>query len=379
MNRITRWRLILGDGSEQLGALSGEDQQRAELLNFLYSRETVGGFRDYDDRTSGGGSGHEKGAGAAPSQLTIPDWINGIRDLFPNRVSERLEADALQRYGIHEVLTNPETLKTITPSETLLKAILSTKHLMDQETLAIARKFVRLVVDQIVEKLRSDIRDAATGKKNPFRRSRRKIAADFDPKATIRANLKHYSAERDQLVIQNPLFSSRTRRHWERWQIITLVDQSGSMVDSVIHAAVTASIFHGLPGLDSHLVAFDTAVVDLTSDVMDPVETLMKVQLGGGTFIHQAMEYSEKLVKTPSRTMIVLISDLYEGGTPGSLENSVRRLVASDAKVLVLGALNDQGKADVDMAMARRLTKLGAEYGAMTPYELATWVGEVMG
>ncbi len=172
------------------------------------------------------------------------------------------------------------------------------------------------------------------------------------------------------MVIETPYFFTRTRRHLEQWQVILLVDQSGSMVDSVIHSAVTAACLWGLPGVRTHLVAFDTEVVDLTADVDDPVELLMKVQLGGGTDIARAAEYGAGLVDRPRRSIVVLISDFYEGGDPNRLVRVVRGLVEQGTKVLGLAALDEQANPDYDRATAQRLADVGAHMGAMTP---ASW------
>lgn len=359
--RICRWRLILGEGSEVLGEVDGIAARQLEALDFLYSRETTGGI-----------------GGIAPSALTIPTWINEIKELFPAEVCERIQSDAFERYGLAEMVTDPEILRTIQPSEALLHAILNTKHLMNEEVLDLARDIVRTVVAKMMEKLRSEMRESLTGRKDPQRRSRRKIANNFDPKATIRANLKNYSPELGRLVISDPLFSSRSRRYWERWRIVVAVDQSGSMIGSVIHAAVCAAIFAGMPSLDTRLLAFDTEVVDLSSDVIDPVEALLKVQLGGGTSIYRALEYAESLIETPNKTMIVLISDLFEGAGGWRMEQAVRRMVESGAKVMILGALDQSGSGNYDIMAAQTLASLGAEVGVMTPLELADWVAEVM-
>lgn len=364
-----RWRLILGEGSEGLGSLPSDLAEQALTLDYLYDRE--------GSRANGTGGRGGKGSGTRdPSALTLPAWINKVRELFPARTVELIQRDALERYGLVELVTDPETLTQVAPSPVLLKAILSTKHLMNDQVLSAARHIVRKVVAELVEALRPQIRLAMSGLLHPHRRSRVQVASNFDPLATIRANLKNLDPATQRLVIREPIFRARTRRESERWQVITLVDQSGSMTDSVIHAAVTASIFYAMPSLQTHLIAFDTSVVDLTQDLVDPVETLMKVQLGGGTDIAQAVQYAESLVRNPRRTLVVLITDLYEGGKTGPLRASVARLVQSGVTVLVLGALTAEGTADWDRTLARRLSALGAQVGAMTPHDLAAWVAE---
>jgi Mg-chelatase subunit ChlD len=257
-----------------------------------------------------------------------------------------------------------------------LKAVLRTKHLMNEEVLAIARHLVRQVVDQLMEKLARNIQSPFSGTRDRRRRSHLKMASNFDSKTTIQRNLKHYDPAAKRLYIQTPYFHSRVRRQVDRWQIIILVDQSGSMIDSVIHAAVTASIFFGIRSIRTRLCAFDTSIVDLTEDCRDPVETLMKVQLGGGTDIGQAMIYASGLIDEPRRAIIVLITDFYEGAPESRLLSVTKQLVESGVTVLGLAALDERADPNYDRALAERMVTLGAHVAAMTPGELAAWIGE---
>ncbi|WP_221739755.1 VWA domain-containing protein [Arachnia propionica] len=359
--RLTRWRLVLGEGSEGLGELEGMALERAAALDFLYDRES--GARS---------------AGSGGSSLTVPAWINQVEKLFPKRTIEIIQEDALERYGMLELVTNKDLLERVEPSEALLQAVLRTKHLMSEDVLGAARQLVRKVVQQLVERMRPRIVRSFLGRRDPQRRSHHKVASNFDPKRTIRTNLKNWSPELGKLVISDPVFVSRTRRHSEKWQFIIAVDQSGSMADSVIHSAVTASIFHQMPALRTHLVTFDTSVVDLTSEVQDPVETLMRVQLGGGTDIARAVTYCEGLVHTPRRAMFVLITDLYEGGSEAILTRSLARMVDAGVKVLVLGALTADGAVGLNEDLARRLARRGVKVATMTPHDLADWVTAVI-
>ena len=164
------------------------------------------------------------------------------------------------------------------------------------------------------------------------------------------------------------------RRQVDRWQLIILVDESGSMLDSVIYSAVTAAVFWGIKSLRTHLCLFDTSVVDVTAECTDPVETLMKVQLGGGTDIGQAMAYAASLVDNPRRTIVVLITDFFEGAPVQRLLTVTRQLVESGVTVLGLAALDDRAEPSYDRLLAERMVALGAHVGAMTPGELAEWV-----
>jgi len=365
---------VLGEGTEDvLGCTAeGEWAKRDRALGFLYDRE-------YDPRRNVRGGSQQRQAGLGGSQLTVPEWINQVHELFPRRTIERIEKDALERYKMEEMVTNPELLRRAEPSVTLLKAVLHTKHLMNKEVLALARQLVRRVVQQLMEKLARPVRTPFFGSLDRSRRSFLKVAKNFDARTTIRRNLAHYDRERKRLFIETPYFNSRIRRQADRWQIVILVDESGSMADSVIHAAVTASIFFGIRAIRTHLVLFDTEVVDVTEHCADPVETIMKVQLGGGTDIGHAVAYAADLVDNPRRTIIVCISDFYEGGPVQRLLSLVKQLVDSGVTFLGLAALDERAEPVYDHDLAQQMVNLGAHVGAMTPGELAEWVAKKVG
>lgn len=374
-DRRVRWRLILGVGSESACGvtLSPEAQAMDEAIGFLYDREAQG--RNIRQRNGAGSDANRQGGDEA-SQLTTPDWINAIHTLFPQKTIERLEKDALERYKLEEMVTNPDLLSRAEPSETLLKAILRTKHLMNPQVLQLARDLVRKSIAALLEKLARPVQSPFWGTLNRQKRSFLKVAKNFDPKTTVERNLKHYNFEHKRLSIQNPYFSSRLRRQVDRWQIIIVVDESGSMLNSVIHSALTASIFFGIPSLKPHLILFDTSVVDVTDYCTDPVETLMKVQLGGGTNIGQALQYAASLITNPRKTIVVLITDFYEGGSTNQLLTVTRQLLESGVNLLGLAALDEQAHPQYDRDLAQRMVNLGASVAAMTPGELALWVAE---
>lgn len=366
---LTRWRLVLGkDAEPALGiSLDGADLAQDLALDWLYDRNEYGASRNV--RVS-----RDRSGGMEGSNLTVPDWINQVHQLFPKRTIERIEKDALERYNIQEMVTNLDLLKRVQPSMTLLKAVLHTKHLMNQEVLAVARNLVKQMVEELMKKLARPIQSVFLGAKNRRRRSHLRIARNFDARTTIQRNLAHYNPQEKKLYVRTPHFFSRTRLLSERWKIIVVVDQSGSMVGSVIHAAVTAAIFFGIQCLRTHLLLFDTSVVDLTDHASDPVEAMMKVQLGGGTNIALALSYAAELVESPRRTIVVLISDFYEGGPVENLLGVAHRLVESGVTLLGLAALDEQAEPIYDRDTAEKLAALGAHVGAMTPWELAEWV-----
>jgi Mg-chelatase subunit ChlD len=368
---LERWRLVLGAPAGAMGALGPDALARDAALDWLYGRD--GDLEKRDVRRGDGRTG-----GDESSVLTTVDWLNDINQLFPKETVERLQRDAIERYEITDIVTDPAVLERIEPNPALLKAVLQTKHLMNPEVLRLARRIVEAVVRDLMAKLATEVRAAFTGTR-ARRPSRWKQARDFDMTRTIRANLGHYRPDERRLFIETPHFFSRTRKHVDQWQVILLVDQSGSMVDSVIHSAVTAACLWGLPGVRTHLVAFDTDVVDLTSEVDDPVELLMKVQLGGGTNIGRAVRYGAGLIEQPRRAIVALITDFYEGGPPELLIRTVRELVEQGTKVLGLAALDQDANPSYDRDTAQRLADVGASVGAMTPGELAAFVAEQVG
>jgi len=371
---LERWRLVLGSASEQaLGGpgLGADAMARDAALDWLYGR-------DEDLARRGIRRGGARQGGDEPSSLSTVDWLDEVHRLFPKETIERLERDAVEKYEITDVVTDPAVLERIEPNETLLRAVLRTKHLMNPLVLQLARRIVEAVVRQLIEKLATEVRAAFTGAR-VRRPSRYRQARNFDFRTTIRRNLSRYRPEEGRLYIEHPHFYSRSRRHLDAWQVILLVDQSGSMVGSVIHAAVTAACLWGLPGVKTHLVAFDTSVVDLTTEVADPVELLLKVQLGGGTDIASAVRYGAQLVEQPRRTILVVISDFFEGGDEHLLVRVVRQLVEQGSHVLGLAALDEDVNPVYDRALAQRLADVGAHVGAMTPGELAGFIAERIG
>lgn len=370
ISELTRWRLILGDAAEPAcqGAgcrLGVREQAMDAALEWLYGHDPELAERHVMRR-----------GGRQASVLSTPGWINEIHRLFPKETIERLEKDAIERFAIDDVITSPEVLARAEPNETLLKAVLRTKHLMAPEVLVMARKLVQAVVEQLMRAFSRELSLAFCGGMDRRRHTALRLASDLDFRRVLRDNLRHYDPVNRRLVVERLSFFARNQRRLRPWQLILLVDQSGSMVGSVIHSAVTAACLWGLPGIRTHLVAFDTAVVDLTADVTDPIELLMKVQLGGGTDIQGAVGYASSLIENPERAIVVLISDFFEGTSPTMLVHRVRALISQRTLVLGLAALDANADPAYDREMARQLLDAGAEVGAMTPGELAGWLAQ---
>ncbi|WP_336922341.1 VWA domain-containing protein [Aquipuribacter sp. SD81] len=374
---LQRWRLVLGPYADQrlprLAAASTAERLDA-ALHALYGRELHGrGAR-------GEGGAEEDGprtgslGGSAP---TVVAWLDEVRQLFPQRTAEVVEADALQRYGLTELVTDPTTLERLEPSQELLETLLALRGHLSPDVLHLVRRVVEHVVEEVRQRLQSEVRRALTGRASRTSHTVLPSAATFDVHGTIRANLHRWDAENRRLPVERPLFFARNARRLP-WDVVLCVDQSGSMASSVIHSAVMAGILAGLPSLRVRLVVFDTAVVDLSDRVEDPVEVLLSVQLGGGTDIAAAVTYCEGLVENPTRTVLVLVTDFCEGGPVGRLEAAVARLAEARVTMIGLAALDGRAEPAHDRTVAGRLAARGMRIAALTPDALARWLAEVV-
>lgn len=370
---VSRWRLVLGKFADEALQCPLEKNDRYgkmdRVLDFLYRREYAGrGVRSKSLSPEGG---------REDSVLAVPDWLHDVRELFPRDTAEILQRHALDKYGMTELVTDPEILEKLEPNYELLKAVLAFRGMMKGEVLETARSIVRKVVEELRQKLAKEVRQVLWGRLNRLKRSRLKVFRNLDWKRTIKSNLKNYDRQRKTIVLESLHFFSRVDRQMP-WNIIMAVDCSGSMFDSVIYSAVMAGIFKGLPSLSVNLVAFDTNVIDLSDAADDPTEVLMSVQLGGGTDIHKAVAYCETLVKSPHRTIFVLVTDFMEGGSPRPMIAAIKRLREAGVKVLGLAALDQNAQPTYDRDIAQRCVDAGAEVAALTPQRLAEWLGRVL-
>lgn len=366
---LNRWRLILGKNSENHIDFSGsysdnisyEDMENT--LDFLYSME----FGDDLMRLGGNGS----------SRLYTADWIAKVRKIFPKKTVEVLEKQAIEHFKLTEMLTDKEVLQKMEPNTDLLKIILQFKHMMKSDVIVEAKRIIKKVVDEISEKLNQDIRKSLLGKLNRNMPSNIKSMRNLDFKRTIQRNLKNYDTKNNRLVLKNIYFNSRTKR-FNKWNIIIAVDESGSMLDSVIYSAVMAGIFAKLPMIDTKLIIFDTQIVDLSGYIEDPVEVLMGMQLGGGTDIANALNYCHSLCNNPHRTIFVTVTDLYEGGSVSTLLHTASDIISGGSKMVFLTALDKQANPDYDRTIGQKLADLGAFVGAMTPEQLGDYIGKMI-
>lgn len=363
---LNRWRLVLGKhADQQLKLLDPQLVRMDDALDFLYRREAG------DDILGPQG-------GSEASQLTVVHWLSEVRTLFPRETAEILQQHALDRYQLTELLTDRELLEQMEPNQALLETVLSLKHMMkDQLVLDAARRIVEKVVQELTRKIEVEIRRSALGKLDRNRNSSVHSLRNLDIQRTIRKNLVHYNREEKRLLLEQVYFNGRIKQY-NPWRVILAVDESGSMLSNVIHSAVMAGIFAKMPMLDTKLVIFDTAVVDLSSYADDPVETLMSIQLGGGTDIAGALTYCQQLISHPNRTLMVLVSDLCEGNSRSNLYGVCHDIIEGGSRLVVLPSLDENTDPAYDHTTAQKLADLGAFVGVMTPGKLADFIAELM-
>jgi Mg-chelatase subunit ChlD len=350
--RLRRWRLVLGaEADAPLGVtLSAEAQAMDRALAALYG--------DAADEP-------ERRAGLGASSPGVARWLGDIRTYFPAPVVRVMQRDAFDRLGLRRMLLEPELLAAVEPDVHLVATLLSLGGVLPARTRETARVVVRRVVDDLERRLASPLRQAVTGALNRATRTRRPRAADIDWHRTIRANLRHYQSEQRTIVPESLV--GHTRRQSTLRDVILLVDQSGSMASSVVYSGVLGAALASLRAVRTRMVAFDTAVVDLSEHLTDPVELLFGVQLGGGTDIHRALGYAQGLVRAPQDTILVLISDLYEGGDRAGMLERAAALVGAGVQVIALLALSDAGAPSYDARTAGAFAALGIPCFACTP------------
>ncbi|MET9269479.1 VWA domain-containing protein [Kribbella sp. NPDC003557] len=353
--RLRRWRLVLGgEAEEETGTtLAGADRSVDAALAALYD-------------AGEGESGPQRSAGLGSSAPRVARWLGDIRQYFPSTVVQVMQRDAVERLGITRMLMEPELLGAVEPDVHLVSTLLALNEVMPEETKQTARDVVGRVVAELEARLAERTRAAVTGALDRAGRTARPRHADIDWDRTIRANLKHFSPALGTIV-PDRLVGYARRNHSVQRDIVLAIDQSGSMAESVVYASLFGAVLGSIRTLRTSLVVFDTAVVDLTDQLDDPVDVLFGTQLGGGTDINRALAYCEELVTKPAETVLVLISDLYEGGIREEMLRRVRSLVESGVQVVALLALADSGTPSYDAENAAALAELGVPAFACTP------------
>lgn len=366
---LNRWRLILGSFSNL--EIDNEYSEIDETLNFLYDREyTQNGVYSLDNFNNSNSS-KEKSA------LTVPKWISKVKKLFPKETVEIMQKQALEKYKLTEILTDENILKEIEPNIELLKNILTFKDMMSQNVKKLAYDIVKKTLEEIKNKMEVEIKKVFYGKKLTNSNTTNKIFKNLDIKKTIRYNLKNYDIK-NKTIFTDKLFFNQNIKKYNPYNIIILIDESGSMLDSVIYSSIMASIFANLPYLSIKLVIFDISVVDLSEHIKEPIDILFKVQLGGGTNIAQALEYAKKITFAPDKTIVLLISDLFDSNDYKLMYKNANDIIESGSKLIVLTALDYNANSIYDKEAARYFSKIGAKVGALTPSKLSKWISDII-
>ncbi|MGD1895491.1 MAG: VWA domain-containing protein [Phormidesmis sp.] len=371
MERLRRWRLVLGGGEADgiIAEAEGQEGMAGEA-------DTAGGQGKHLNLGSGDremdqalaalyGDGKKRRGGLQKSAPNVARWLGDIRKYFPSSVVRVMQQDALERLNLHQMLLEPEMLEAVEADVHLVANLMSLNGVIPETTKETARLVVRKVVDELMRKLQSPMQQAVIGSLNRSQRNNRPRHSEIDWNRTIRANLKHYQPDYRTIIPERRIGYGRKRAALK--DIILCVDQSGSMATSVVYSSIFAAVLASIPAVKTQLVVFDTAVVDLTEKLEDPVNVLFGTQLGGGTDINRAIAYCQGNVRQPQETILILISDLYEGGNNQSLLKRIASLVASGVQVIALLALNDEGAPFFDHANAAAFAALGVPAFACTP------------
>ena len=353
--RRRRWRLVLG--GEDADGLSERDLRIDRALSALY------------DRGDGGASGGtSRRAGLGASAPRVARWLGDIREFFPAPVVQVIQRDAFERLNLKAMMLEPEFLATLEADVHLVADLISLRSAIPEKTRDTARMVVKKVVDELMKRLAHATAETIRGAVLRGKRTSRPRFSDIDWPRTIQANLRHWQAEHRTIIPERLIGLARqTKTRADLDHVILCVDQSGSMATSVVYSSIFAAVMASLPVIDTKLVCFDTAIVDLTDDLADPVEVLFGVQLGGGTDINAALAYCQGLVAQPAKTHLILITDLFEGGNASEMLERAAALTASGVNLIVLLALSDDGRPGYDTNHAQRFAALGCPVFACTP------------
>ena len=346
-DHLRRWRLVLG-GDDADGTcldLTGVDLRLDRALEALYDAGRSGGL-----------------SASAP---TVARWLGDIREFFPASVVRVMQQDALERLNLRQMLLEPELLLAVEPDVHLAATLLSLNSVLPERARETARLVVRRVLADLERRLAQPLRQAVLGSLSRSLRNRRPRHPEIDWPRTIRANLRHYQPAY-RTIVPAALHGYGRQRSALR-DVILCVDQSGSMAASVVYAGLFGAVLASLPAVRTRVVVFDTAVVDLTEDLHDPVELLFGTQLGGGTDINRALAYCQGLVSQPPNTILILLSDLFEGGQRDEMLKRAAALTQAGVQVIALLALSDDGAPGFNHEVAASLGGLGVPAFACTP------------
>jgi hypothetical protein len=291
----------------------------------------------------------ERALGAQPGELR-----GGQRGL--GLELSGIEGDLVSRMRLREVLADSVLAAQLTPSMSLIEQLLRDKGNLSGVALANAKSLIRRYVDEVARVLRTEVEKASTG---PLDRSvpPKRVFRNLDLDRTIWKNLTNWSPDEERLYVDR-LYYRHTARKTMPQRLIVVVDQSGSMTNSMVNCTILASIFAGLPKVDVHLVAYDTQALDLTPWAHDPFEALLRTKLGGGTDGMVAIALAEPKIAEPRNTVVVWISDFYETWAE-QLFDAMAAIHRSGARFIPVGSVTSSGGGSVNPWFRERFKDLG--------------------
>jgi hypothetical protein len=267
-----------------------------------------------------------------------------------------IEGDLVKRMRLREVLADNRLARQLTPSMSLIEQLLRDKDNLDGVALANAKALIRCFVDEVAEVLRTQVAQACTGTIDRSIPPKR-VFRNLDLDRTIWKNLPNWNPEDERLYVDR-LYYKQTAKRITPARLIVVVDQSGSMVDSMVNCTILASIFAGLPKVDVHLIAYDTRALDLTPWVHDPFEVLLRTKLGGGTDGTVALDLARPKIADPRNTVVVWISDFYEWHQQAVFDG-MAAVHRSGARLIPVGSVSSGGQQSVNPWFRQRFKDQG--------------------
>ncbi|MCS7028279.1 MAG: VWA domain-containing protein [Bacteroidia bacterium] len=372
-----KWDLLLGTVQEDL---QDDWKHIDECISFLYGKskndnnscdeegqknqeyQSNDGQKEVQQTSKKQTKKREKFKGASG----INKWLGDVRTYFNHELVQVMQQDAIEKFGIEKILlSDPKVIENIEPDINLVSILVKLSKSLSKEKKESARAIVEKIVQELIKRLHQHTENAIRGAINKSIVTLRPRHNEINWHRTIRANLKHYQHEYNT-IIPEKRYGFGHKRHGLK-HLFLCIDRSGSMSNSVVYSSIFACVMASIPTLKTHLIIFDTEIVDLTDELDDPVELLFGIDVGGGTDINRALAYCEGKIVRPEDTVLVLVSDLYEGGDSKEMLSRCQALVQNNVKLITLLALDDEGAPSYDRYHAEYLQSLGIPCFACTP------------
>jgi Mg-chelatase subunit ChlD len=362
-NILKKWRLMLGgDQADGTGVHLSEEESGIDIA--------LGSLYDFNRTGMQGGVNKDGKSGKGGNEASSPNvarWLGDIRKYFPNSTVQVLQKDAMKHPELQQkLLLEPEILEQTTPDVHVVATLMNLGKLIPEKTKSTARLVVQKVVDELMQKLEQKTINAIRGAINKAAKKRNPKYNEIDWNTTIRKNLKHYQPKYNTIIPEVRIGFGRKSKASLK-DIVICLDQSGSMGTSVVYSGIFGAVMASIPSVKTKMIVFDTQVADLTEELKDPVDLLFGVQLGGGTDINLALSYCQEVITKPDDTILVIVTDIEEGGNAEEMHKRMKNIVESGVSVICLLALSDDGSPSYDKENAKKFSALGIPVFACTP------------